>query len=955
MKRPLFLLLLGLVSICLIVTDCYAQDYTITQITDNIFDDVTPQINSKGEVVWSGNDGNDEEIMFYNGSNIMQLTDNLFDDYSPKLNSSADVTWWGFDGNDYEIFLHNGITTTQLTNNNYQDYNPNLNNNGDVAWYALQNNNWEAYLYDGSTTKHLSESTDGDLAPVINDKGNVAWLGGTSSGISHNIFFYDALAESTNDLLYHPHTVSQPQMNANDEIVWQAWDGNDYEIFMHDGLTVKQLTNNSTDDWVPEINDNGQVAWWGFDGNDKEIFLFDGTNSAQITNNGLDDWSVHINNNGELTWWGYDGNDYEVFVYDGSSTKQITDNSFDDRVYQINEDSDLVWYGWDGNDWEIFLANQEELSPSVREYDVAMILTGLQDSDPQWNRLTKEHFEDVGLRANDYFLKNSYGKVGVNFDVVNNVDAQGEAVWLDLDKTAEDYTAKGDYKQFIADSKVKADEEGLLYKIEDGYEMRNFIREGHHNDRLIVDDDFNILGEKDADLANGKAYPSDNDFFVWEITQGGADTDPPGKQIGTLVHETAHLLGGLESGQILPDIYLMGNMDGQEKEFINSDGEKQAVRLGSYDLMATGADNNGGEEPTQLSSFSKEQLGWLQYETFNPGEWENRWNESQPLELKSLGSMNPQENFIPKLQIDDDKYYALEARTKYDDWDKSLPMNGLIVYEVNTDINGDGLNTAKPVTLNANDTLTYHWGMDLKGVVSPGNSYYDLAEWDRGYEFSVLSSDSLDKNIEVEIKEKSIWEKFTDKLKGFVLDSSFMSVRNAVLKDAPLFPSYNIPLPDLDLHLYTLDGSHVGMNYETGIYEVGVQGAFSSGDMASSKEWILLPANLTDFQFFVSSHDTKTFLDAFPELWDRTNGYEHFELLGLFSDPALNTGFASELFSGRILAGKQSEWFIDYTSNGVSISSDSQGQTSVVPEPGTILLFSSGMLGLLFMKKRRKV
>jgi len=53
------------------------------------------------------------------------------------------------------------------------------------------------------------------------------------------------------------------------------------------GFVTKQLTNNSYGDFYPQINDNGWVVWQRYDGHDYEIYLYKGSGSPiQLTNKG---------------------------------------------------------------------------------------------------------------------------------------------------------------------------------------------------------------------------------------------------------------------------------------------------------------------------------------------------------------------------------------------------------------------------------------------------------------------------------------------------------------------------------------------------------------------------------------------------------------------------------------------------------------------------------------------
>ena len=91
--------------ICFFIAISSFADYSITQLTDNDYDDYSPQINNRGEVVWYADEGNGFEIFYYDGTNIIQVTDNNYGDIFPQINNSGEVTWYGFSGNDSEIIL----------------------------------------------------------------------------------------------------------------------------------------------------------------------------------------------------------------------------------------------------------------------------------------------------------------------------------------------------------------------------------------------------------------------------------------------------------------------------------------------------------------------------------------------------------------------------------------------------------------------------------------------------------------------------------------------------------------------------------------------------------------------------------------------------------------------------------------------------------------------------------
>ena len=114
---------------------------SITRITDNSSNDLWPQINDAGNIVWCGRNDNtaDDEIFYYNGTYIEQITDNSYEDhYHPQMNNKGHIVWRGQEGGtDFEIFFYDGNTITQITNNSYDDgWQPQINNNGHMVWMA---------------------------------------------------------------------------------------------------------------------------------------------------------------------------------------------------------------------------------------------------------------------------------------------------------------------------------------------------------------------------------------------------------------------------------------------------------------------------------------------------------------------------------------------------------------------------------------------------------------------------------------------------------------------------------------------------------------------------------------------------------------------------------------------------------------------------------------------------
>ncbi len=129
-------------------------------------------------------------------------------------------------------YLANGAyTVTQVTNNNYSNYAAVRNSSGQAVWLEQNNGRTDVFLWNGSTKENLSDGVTGSSS------------------------------------------CANPQINSSGQVVWSGRDnGTDSEIFLYDGSTVTQITDNSTNDITPQIDASGVITWFGWDGNDWEVY-----------------------------------------------------------------------------------------------------------------------------------------------------------------------------------------------------------------------------------------------------------------------------------------------------------------------------------------------------------------------------------------------------------------------------------------------------------------------------------------------------------------------------------------------------------------------------------------------------------------------------------------------------------------------------------------------------------
>jgi hypothetical protein len=407
MKKLISKILVSSFVIVIIGIMAFSQTYTITRITDNVYDDRNPRMNNNDTIVWEGKPdvpywaGNEGlEIFLYDGSSIIRLTDNGFEDSNPQINDNDYVVWQGYDGNDFEIFLYDGSTIIQLTDNGYTDVSPQIDNNNNVVWrryytyYECSNN--DIFIYDGSDITKINTLTQCNRNPQINNHGHVLWArdGCWRWGVAcvlcdADLFLYDGV--STLNLTNRPDRREvNPQINDNDDMVWTEDIGGykGQEVFLYDGSTTTRLTYNDYHDMHPQINNNGYVTWMGpYSSEEEEIYLYDGSAIIQLTDNLYPDNYPQINNSNYVVWQGRPGADwagYEIFLYNGSSTMRLTEDNYIDLYPQINDNGSIAWNKilstgiWVNWKREIYLAIPDQ----VHSTEIQIPATGetLQDS-----------------------------------------------------------------------------------------------------------------------------------------------------------------------------------------------------------------------------------------------------------------------------------------------------------------------------------------------------------------------------------------------------------------------------------------------------------------------------------------------------------------------------------------------------------------------------------------------
>jgi beta propeller repeat protein len=277
-------------------------------------------MSSSGAVVFADY-GSSVDLRSYSGlggASVVGVETGPNNAYNAEADGFYNVVYeYEYSATDRDIRLFNSSTgqTTTVAGSTRNQYNPDI--AGDYITYEEQfgPGDRDIYRYQISTGERrlIAGATNDEYNAHVSSNGNVIYQYQFSANDS-DIRFYNASTGQTTTLAASVYNENSPQINGN-YAVWQAWDGNDWEVFRYDSAsnTTVQVTNNSVDDYGAQVAANGMVAYvHQYSANDSDIYLYDGNSNIGVATSTRNEINPHING-GYISWEGFDGNDYEVF------------------------------------------------------------------------------------------------------------------------------------------------------------------------------------------------------------------------------------------------------------------------------------------------------------------------------------------------------------------------------------------------------------------------------------------------------------------------------------------------------------------------------------------------------------------------------------------------------------------------------------------------------------------
>lgn len=318
-----------------------AASYTITQLTNDTFQNEYSKVNAQGDVIWTAwvntTDAGWTVFKYEAASQATTAlsTGNVFFD-SHRINNVGDVVWMGSDGSDQEIFLYQAATKSvvQLTNNTLDDTAPEISDSGDVSWFEQRGVNVGAFLfrYDAQTQTVAGLDFPGASRQgghTMNARGDIAWN-----------------AEVTMIEIQNGQPV--PVTNAQDILLFDAATG-----------TVSNVTNSyGAIDSNQHLLNNGDVVWEAYDAIPSLKVYHAAT--ASVTDIAADVSSGYRVGSGGHAVWVTDNTasatpGYTLSVYDPvtGNVRDITTEAaaFPQGITGVSAHGDAVWRSIVGTNW----------------------------------------------------------------------------------------------------------------------------------------------------------------------------------------------------------------------------------------------------------------------------------------------------------------------------------------------------------------------------------------------------------------------------------------------------------------------------------------------------------------------------------------------------------------------------------------------------------------------------
>jgi hypothetical protein len=311
---------------------------------------------------WGGDDCDDGSSAVLPGLTTIDLTMGATTDPGPPMAHLGRVAWSAHDGHDREVYFYNGKGILALTNNSFSDTDAYL-HGGVVVWSADDGEQKKIMRYDGSNLLPVDGSAGGIRPAAWGDR--TAWLTEAAGLYYLNLHTPDGGAHlleeipvkdgwyslSANQLAYGTASVDSTIRVYNiatgivtqlgqefladvepvafgETVVWRT-KKTDWDVFLYQGGTVTELSNNLANDVEATVH-QGRTAWLTQTESQSMAFLRHADGIVQPLAQSADSARQLSLGSPAVAWIRGTDENAELWLWDGEMVHQVTDDDIAD-------------------------------------------------------------------------------------------------------------------------------------------------------------------------------------------------------------------------------------------------------------------------------------------------------------------------------------------------------------------------------------------------------------------------------------------------------------------------------------------------------------------------------------------------------------------------------------------------------------------------------------------------
>jgi hypothetical protein len=275
----------------------YYDGTSLHQLTDNNVDEY-PRDMGGGAVVWKSQESGAWKLYVHRDGTTTEIDPLGREPLSPRI-SGSNVAWYGRQSSPYQddIFYYDGTSVHQVTDDSNADLECDISVNK-IAWRRWDGSGYEVFTHQlGGSINNLSDSTRWASKPGI-DSDTIAWIGEVRPNVAMDVFcHYAGTIRQLTNLGYLAYEV-EPVVSGS-KVAWCSKVGGSSgipNIYLYDAETDTTITLASNVNCQPQI-DGDYVVWTASDGHDGEVFLYDGDTVHQITDDDVNYGGACISGN----------------------------------------------------------------------------------------------------------------------------------------------------------------------------------------------------------------------------------------------------------------------------------------------------------------------------------------------------------------------------------------------------------------------------------------------------------------------------------------------------------------------------------------------------------------------------------------------------------------------------------------------------------------------------------